>query len=550
MEMNKKRAGAWIQALVGFLVGRIWIFGFNPFAVSFFVLGMEAEGGILVPVSILLGIASTASPLELTKYMIVLLILYLPYVGKKEREHKKSVWFRASVLAGLVTMGVGYVSAFMTFERDKILMLSSCEGLLVFLISFVVQAFLQIEETPIVKKDYESIFCERIGECASAFRKVEQSFLNYEQQNNPDILTEWGESLAAYRVYQGVHSKMDENRRALMQQMGAMAKLLTDMVREFQKAPDVSTEEKKKVLKAIKRAGFSVKDVNLWKDIKGHKNIIFLGKTRRGNGRECFVALLEELKDELQVSFRLVDAKDSGYYYKSGNNYERIELMEEPKFQGLTGMARVAKSGEATCGDNYSFLHLSTGEIMMILSDGMGSGELAGADSECMVEVLEHLIEAGFQNKTALSLLNALFVMSYQDQNLTTLDVANVDLYSGTLQLMKHGGAATFLKRGDQVELIYGERLPIGAMLTFDYEKEDALYQLEDEDLIILVTDGILDAFPGDDKESYVINILLNCHSTNPNDIAGKILMGALENCGHIAMDDMSVLVLGVFLRH
>ena len=63
MEMNKKRAGAWIQALVGFLVGRIWIFGFNPFAVSFFVLGMEAEGGILVPVSILLGIASTASPL-------------------------------------------------------------------------------------------------------------------------------------------------------------------------------------------------------------------------------------------------------------------------------------------------------------------------------------------------------------------------------------------------------------------------------------------------------------------------------------------------------
>ena len=62
-------------------------------------------------------------------------------------------------------------------------------------------------------------------------------------------------------------------------------------------------------------------------------------------------------------------------------------------------------------GDNYSFLELSgTGELLMVLTDGMGSGEMADRDSSNLIEALEYLMEAGFEKKSALRLLNTLFV--------------------------------------------------------------------------------------------------------------------------------------------
>lgn len=66
--------------------------------------------------------------------------------------------------------------------------------------------------------------------------------------------------------------------------------------------------------------------------------------------------------------------------------------------KALTGLARVAKSGESVSGDNYSFLELSgTGELLMVLTDGMGSGEMADRDSSNLIEALEYLMEAGFE---------------------------------------------------------------------------------------------------------------------------------------------------------
>ncbi len=62
----------------------------------------------------------------------------------------------------------------------------------------------------------------------------------------------------------------------------------------------------------------------------------------------------------------------------------------------LRGLARVDKSGESVSGDNYSFLELSgTGELLMVLTDGMGSGEMADRDSSNLIEALEYLMEAG-----------------------------------------------------------------------------------------------------------------------------------------------------------
>ena len=218
---------------------------------------------------------------------------------------------------------------------------------------------------------------------------------------------------------------------------------------------------------------------------------------------------------------------------------------EDVNFKTLTGMARVAKSGERVSGDNFSFLELRTGELLMLLSDGMGSGVLAGEDSRCLVEVLENLLEAGFGKESAVRLLNSLFVMSYAGQTFTTLDMVSMNLYTGEMEVLKNGAAATFIKRGDEVETLYSSALPVGVEL--EVEPDQKRRQLQDGDIIVMVTDGIIDAFPGEEKEFYIENILVNMGSCNPSDIANRILMQALERGERMASDDMSVLVAGIW---
>ena len=49
-------------------------------------------------------------------------------------------------------------------------------------------------------------------------------------------------------------------------------------------------------------------------------------------------------------------------------------FVQDVNFKALTGLARATKSGETVSGDNFSFMELRTGELIMMLSDGMGSG--------------------------------------------------------------------------------------------------------------------------------------------------------------------------------
>lgn len=181
----------------------------------------------------------------------------------------------------------------------------------------------------------------------------------------------------------------------------------------------------------------------------------------------------------------------------------------------------------------------------MMLSDGMGSGAGACRDSENLVEVLESLIEAGFRKESAIRLINTLFVMSYEGKKFTTLDMTAIDLYSGNCEIVKNGAAATFIKRGDEVETIFSSALPMG--IYMEAEPESIETSLSDGDMVIMVSDGVVDAFPGDNKEFYLENILQNINSSNPSDVANGVLMQALSRNARQASDDMSVLVAGLW---
>lgn len=350
------------------------------------------------------------------------------------------------------------------------------------------------------------------------------------------------ERMAVARMNLSWRNKMAESREAMAGQMIEIADTLREFTLELNRMEDVPAECKKKVLFALKSLGIRVKNLAFKTDQRGNLEVCFVAKSR---GNACITK-----KDVCVALEGVLDLRMSpGRNMKNviPKEYEAVSFVQDTNYKALTGLARVAKSGETVSGDNFSFMELSTGELVMVLSDGMGSGSGACRDSENLVEVLESLIEAGFRKESALRLMNTLFVMSYEGKKFTTLDMTAIDLYSGECEIIKNGAAATFIKHKNEVETIYAKTLPMG--IDLEVTPESATRQLEDGDMVIMVSDGIIDAFPGEDKEFYIENILQNIMSNNPSDIANGVLMHALARNAEEASDDMSVLVAGIWKK-
>lgn len=73
---------------------------------------------------------------------------------------------------------------------------------------------------------------------------------------------------------------------------------------------------------------------------------------------------------------------------------------------------------------------------------------------------------------------------------------------------------------------------------------------LEENDLVVMVTDGILEASSSyDNKEEWISELLEAINPENPQRLADVILQEAVDNGFGIANDDMTVVVAKVIER-
>lgn len=87
--------------------------------------------------------------------------------------------------------------------------------------------------------------------------------------------------------------------------------------------------------------------------------------------------------------------------------------------------------GRADIRDNFTIHEGLPRQVIMSLSDGMGSGPLANEDSSKVVELTQQLLETGFSARSALKLVNTVLLLAGTEQNPATLDLCCVDLYTG-----------------------------------------------------------------------------------------------------------------------
>lgn len=188
---------------------------------------------------------------------------------------------------------------------------------------------------------------------------------------------------------------------------------------------------------------------------------------------------------------------------------------------------------------------LPGGQEAVILSDGMGSGEKAFHESAMVVEMLEELLKAGFPKKTALSMINTALVIGREEVCFSTIDMSIFDLYTGTCDFIKAGAASTFIRRDGKMEHIHSESLPLGVIQN--QEPEESRKKLYSGDIVVMMTDGVLDALPEGEQERLLDLIILGTPIENPKELAHYVLQKVLELTDKEPQDDMTVLVAGIW---
>ncbi len=162
------------------------------------------------------------------------------------------------------------------------------------------------------------------------------------------------------------------------------------------------------------------------------------------------------------------------------------------------------------------------------------------------INLLEKFLEAKFDKELALKTINSILMLKSNDEMCTTLDISMIDLYSGKLQLIKTGAPATFIKKKDRVEVINSQSLPVGILEDVDF----TIYEeyLEDGDIIIMMSDGVLEANAKvDNTERWIKDLIAGIGSLNPKIIAEEIIKVASELTADENRDDMTVLVTKVW---
>lgn len=338
------------------------------------------------------------------------------------------------------------------------------------------------------------------------------------------------------------NNKMVQNREGYAGQLDSFANMIRNTTRELDAGIFEDDHLEKRLKTRLRKAGVRMLSAVFYMTPQGKYEIHLTVKTAKGH-----IAPTREVVNLVGECAGRAMMPNHGERPVIGEEYCTIACMEDARYQTLQGVAKIGKGCENISGDTFLMTELPGGKKGIALSDGMGSGEEAFRESAMVVEMLEELLEAGFPVKTAVQMMNTALVISREEVRFCTVDISLFDLYSGECEFVKAGAAATFIKTENEVKMIRSATLPIGVLQDIDISEEKQ--KLQSGDYVIMVTDGVMDALPAGLQDDKMIQIIAETDLRNPREMAQHILGRVLEESGEIPLDDMTVLVAGIWKK-
>jgi serine phosphatase RsbU (regulator of sigma subunit) len=213
-------------------------------------------------------------------------------------------------------------------------------------------------------------------------------------------------------------------------------------------------------------------------------------------------------------------------------------------------VAKVNKYAISESGDTLEVVERPNGGLSVVLADGQTSGRGAKAVSQMVVRKVIGLLAEGVRDGAAARAASDALFTEKQGKVISTLNIASVDLSSGTIVLTRNNPAPIFIWRDEEIDSIDEESIPLGTSrnvrpLITEIAIEPGL-------IIVIYTDGLTHAgkrrgLPMD--VGATIRAVLEDQDPGPQMLADSLLAQAVNLDENRPADDISVLVLKVTAR-
>ncbi len=300
----------------------------------------------------------------------------------------------------------------------------------------------------------------------------------------PSELTAAFNSIYDEQLYRSsADRKITEMREMMADQLKGLSGLLADLCINVNKNEKYNGELSQKVTEVISKMGINIDEACCIFDSTGRISISVYTLSEINMNDNQLDKLSEKLS--LAVGKKLERPQITTY-----DNTTVMLFREKTEFKMKIGAAQHTYKDGKLCGDAYKYFNDGSENSIFVISDGMGTGPYAALDGELTSGILTRLIKAGFRYDSALKIINSAMLLKSGDESLATIDLANINLETGKLDILKAGAPPTLIRREGKIERINCSSLPVGILNDVSFEKNSVT--MKKGDILLMFSDGAL----------------------------------------------------------
>lgn len=274
---------------------------------------------------------------------------------------------------------------------------------------------------------------------------------------------------------------------------------------------------------ALDRAGIEPGEVMA---LRGARQMEIVAELRSGKwSRELAAAASAELSRTFGRS----------YIPAEGAGSEEMRFIRLPRLRASASACCHSRQAGMPCGDSHMIRELEGDRLLLMISDGMGSGEAAARESAQTLRLLGQFLAADVRKELALETVNELMLARTDSDMFATVDLCVVDLIAGVAEFSKLAACRSMILRRGEIIDVEGGRLPLG--ILEGVRPSSCRVELMPGDVIVMASDGVMDAM-GEER----LERILTAHSHLPPEMLAETIVTKTEKYAEAARrDDMTV---------
>ena len=343
----------------------------------------------------------------------------------------------------------------------------------------------------------------------------------------PDFLAAVNREVTALLYRRQYNSRIQDSRQAVCRQYGELSSLLGRAAAELGEELTPDPAAGRKLRQRLSTLGDQLQG-EVFRDERGLLRVELTGPVcaQLSPGEEAV-----ELAALLGAPLRLEEQER-----------ERLTFVQQEPLMAVAGVAARKRDGETVSGDAGTYFKRSDGTLYVLLCDGMGSGPQANRESTLALRLLEQFLQAGVDTEHALvTLSSALALRGEEAGGFTTIDLLQVDLFTGDGVVFKLGAAPTYVRKGGTVRRIVGAALPAGLSADQRTAPDRFPLHLSPGDCVLMVSDGVA----GTGEDGWLRERFAQFQGDSPKELAADLIAHSPQG----ATDDRTALVVRIEKR-